>query len=345
MRTLLTVLLGLFLLSSWAHAKIVFGSIRNGVDGIYVMDDDGSNQTLLIEDKDLKPHPNCWSPDGKQIVFDMRVKWNTEFELFIMNADGTDIRQLTDDGSQLGIPSISPDGTFLVFGRSVRVDNNTQFSITVLNIKTGKMKNISDTIGVNFDWSPDGKHIIYNKGVAIGRSATIWIIDADGHNPRPLIPVPDQQAENNIIYRSWPHWSPDGQQIVFQEEEYKWEFVPNLGFARIHKAYRVMICDRKGENIRKLQIPADWEIFGLEWMDDGKSIVFSAFKGMPLNKPLPRGFVLPPCNIYKYHIRTDVITRLTDHPGEDNVLDWISDDVLSVTPRGKKKVKWGRLKQ
>lgn len=51
-------LLFLLLFSSGASAKIVFGSTRNGIDGIYVMDDDGSNQTLLTESEELRPHSN-----------------------------------------------------------------------------------------------------------------------------------------------------------------------------------------------------------------------------------------------------------------------------------------------
>ena len=54
------------------------------------------------------------------------------------------------------------------------------------------------------------------------------------------------------------------------------------------------------------------------------------------NEPGPLPDQLPPCNIYKYHIPTGEITRLTDHPGTDGTLDWISDDVLPVSAVGKK---------
>ena len=121
MRTLLIASLVFLLLSTSAHAKIVFGSIRDGVDGVYVMDDDGSNQTLLIEDDFLKPHPYCWSPDGKHIVFKKRLRINSGYGvLFIMNADGTNIRQLTEDdgNSEIGKARFSPDGKFLVFNRT-----------------------------------------------------------------------------------------------------------------------------------------------------------------------------------------------------------------------------------
>ncbi len=335
----------LLLLSTSAHAKIVFSSVRNGVKGVYVMDDDGSNQTLLTEDKELQPYPSCWSPDGKWIAFKRRVRRHKRPAIFLMNADGTNIRQLTeDDGSDIGRVSFSPDGKSIVFNRIVRIDNREKYSITVLNIETGKMKEIAN-INVSFcDWSPDGKHIIFSKPLEVaGGGNTIWIMSADGHNPRPLVPVPLDGG--GVIHRWKQRWSPDGKKIVFAQREYAWEKIPGGGTALIDKAHRYMICDRNGENLRRLQVPKEWRPLGIDWMDDGKSVVFSAYVGIPLNEPILHGFVFPPANIYKYHIKTGEITQLTDHPGTDGVLDWISDDVLSVTPHGKKKVTWGALKK
>jgi TolB protein len=56
-------------------------------------------------------------------------------------------------------------------------------------------------------WSPDGKYIAYDSGKRDrgGNSqSTIFIMDADGKNPRPLITRANR-----------PAWSPDGQKIVF----------------------------------------------------------------------------------------------------------------------------------
>ena len=343
--SLLCLLLLLF--STDASAAIVFSSIREGVKGIYVMDDDGSNVTLLTESEMLRPYPNCWSPDGKQIVFKRREKQNSRSVFFLMHSDGTNIRQLTEnDGSSIGRASFSPDGKSIVFNRAFRVNDKWKFSITVLNIETGKMEAIADTMASSCDWSPDGKHIIFSKPVAIGGGGgTIWIIGTEGHrkqHPRQLIPkAPPAEL---VIHRSSPRWSPDGKQIVFIQREYTWEKIPGVGTALIYKAHRYMICDRNGENIKRLQIPKEWRPMSIDWMDDGESIVFSTYVGIPLNFLPPRDFVFPPANIYKYHIRTGVRTQLTDHPGEDETLDWISDDVLSVTPIGKKKVRWGTLK-
>ncbi len=181
------------------------------------------------------------------------------------------------------------------------------------------------------------------QGIGVDFHSTIYIMDADGHNPRPLIPVPEPGEFS--IYRSRPRWSPDSQQIVFQQKEYKYVRRPDGGFTLVFRAFRYIICDRNGKNVKELRIPKDWQGYGIDWMDDGKSIVFGARTNMPLNDPLPRDFVRPPCNIYKYHLWTEKITRLTDHPGTDETLDWISDDVLLVSPKGKKKVMWGTVKQ
>ncbi|RKU09002.1 hypothetical protein C6501_15760 [Candidatus Poribacteria bacterium] len=344
-RKVVLLCLILLLASTTAQAKIVFSSERNGVQGIYVMDDDGSNQTLLTEAKTLRSYSNCWSPDGKQIAFKRRAKRHSNFVVFLMNPDGTNIRQLTEnDGSSIGKVSFSPDGTSIVFDRIVRIDNEEKPSIAVLNIETGKMKAIAD-ISANFcDWSPDSKHIIFSKPVAVGGGGnTVWIMGADGHNPRPLVPEPP--AGGVVIHRLEPKWSPDGKQIVFLQDEYTWDPIPNVGIALIYKAHRYMICDRNGENVRQLRIPKDWRPLSIDWMDDGKSVVFSAYVGLPLGELPPPFEEWPPANIYKYHLHTHVITRLTNHPGRDETLDWISDDVLPVTPRGKKKVTWGALKK
>ena len=341
-----TVCLCLLLLfsSTAADAKIVFSSQHDGIYGIYVMDDDGSNITPLTESETLRPYVDCWSPDSQHIVFSRRAtEFDTKSVLFLMNANGANVRQLTEnDGSSIGKASFSPDGTALVFNRSVRINDKTlKFSITLLNIETGQMKEISDIWAVSCNWSPDGKHIIFSEPIPVGGGGgTIWIIRADGHNPRRLIPPPP--VGELLIHRSRPRWSPDGKQITFIQREYTWK--PGPG-GLIYHAHRYLICDRNGENIRKLQVPKDWEGYSIDWMDDGKSVVFSAREGMPLNKPIPPGFLFPPSNLYKYHLQTNKITRLTNLPGWTQTVDWISDKALSVSPIGKKSTQWGALKK
>ena len=330
-RKVYLVCLVLLLLSTAADAKIVFRSERNGVKGIYVMDDDGSNQTLLLEGGSI--FPESWSPDGTQILF---VRGTV---LYLMDPDGTNIRQLREkDGSYIGRASFSPDGKFIVYHRRWTKNNKQKRSVEVLNIKTGKRKVIlPDHLAITCDWSPDGRHILFAEPTSPGRSNTIWVMGADGHKPRELIPNPGPQRDNFRIYRSNPRWSPNGRQVVFVESEQKWERVPNLvGNRLIFKAFRCMIYDRARDSLRKLSIPRDWECYDIDWMDDGESVVFSARADMPIDKPIVGRIDISPCYVYKYHIKTREITQLTHDPGWDQTIDWISDDVLSVTPQDKK---------
>ena len=320
------------LLATAAHAKIVFSSTRDGGDGIYVMDDDGSNQTLIRQSKDgLVPFPYCWSPDGTQILIQT-------YGLSLMNADGTNVRKLIGRGfgGSIGRGSFSPDGKNIAF--EGLFNHGAEHGIYVLNIRTLEMEAIAPQVMLNNpDWSPDGKHIICDEWNTFGVHTTIWIMDADGHDLRKLIPTPVGGEGEFTIERGRPRWSPDGQRIVFHQREWI--------DGSFYKAFRYIICDRNGENIKQLRIPKDMQGISLSWMDDGESIVFSAVAPIPLNVKLPEDFKEPNANIYKYHIWTNKMTRLTNHPGTDETIDWISDDVLPVSPQGKKKVTWGTLKQ
>ena len=79
-----------FLLSlTGANAKVIFSTYGGGPRGIYVMDDDGSNVTLLTDQG--RPSLPRWAPDGKSIVFNRYVNDS----ISLMNADGSGIREIT----------------------------------------------------------------------------------------------------------------------------------------------------------------------------------------------------------------------------------------------------------
>ena len=329
-------LLLILIFGTFADAKIIFSSVRNGIAGIYVMNDDGSNQTLLREGDRWRPYPERWSPDGHLIAFK-----GLDAYPYLMHPDGTNVRKLPITKASIGAMSFSPDSKSLVFNMRVEIDGKEKKTVNVLNIETGEIKKIADVAAIFCDWSPDGELIVFSRPGVVGddKGSTIWIMGSDGHNPRKLLPPP---VEGRF---KAPRWSPDGKQIVYLYDHYVWEPRPGFALALIYKAHRYLICDRNGKNVKQLRIPKEWRPLKIDWMDDGESVVFSAYTELPLNEQLPPRDQFPPANIYKYHIWTQTITRLTDHPGADDTLDWISDDVLPVSPQGKKKVTWGTLKQ
>ena len=338
----------LLLIATKTSAKIVFGLKHDGFRSISVVDDDGDNVVMLTDT--LEPNVPRWSPDGQQIVFVRTAPPGHDFQkrhIFIMNVEGTNIRQLTPPISGRDIhPSFSPDGENIVFSRFLQI--NKRVNVCVMNLKTGLVKTISD-YGVNRpDWSPDGKHIVYAGISRAGVSgANIWIMEADGDHAHELLPRP---VENDlVITRTQPRWSPDGTQILYLESHDIIARIDNI-ISYIPQGYYYYIYDVRTKQSQKLKIPKDFRPAGRDWMGNGKYIVFSAAK-----RKLKTHIVEDSAyNIYKYNIRSEEITQLTDYTLPANPkpftsygtvgLDWISDNVLPVSPTGKKTLQWGKLK-
>jgi Tol biopolymer transport system component len=97
--------------------KIAFQSNRTGVEGIYVMNANGSNQVRVTGPSTYDFAP-AWSPDGLKIVFCSSREVTTQnFEIYVMNADGSDQTRLTnnpafDERPDWGrVPSLAPSPT------------------------------------------------------------------------------------------------------------------------------------------------------------------------------------------------------------------------------------------
>ena len=142
-----TLICYLLLMPMLATAKLVFNSDVDGKRGLYVMDDNGDNMTLLTDV--LGPSLPRWSPDGKQIVFVKDVKKDDPFQrrhLFLMNSDGTNVRQLTPppiDGWDTQA-SFSPDGKSVIFRRYERNEDERKHSLNVIDIASGHVKQVSN---------------------------------------------------------------------------------------------------------------------------------------------------------------------------------------------------------
>lgn len=339
--TMIYCLFLLIILAVNASAKIVFET----TDGIYIMDDDGSNVTRLTEA--VSPGPPCWSPDGTQIVFTKRhnPKNLERRHIYLMNADGTDLRQLTtlNDSLRDSYPSFAPDGKSIVFGRLEIIENRYISYICVMDIESGhiKLKKTIET-GVNDpEFTPDGRHIVFSGSPSLGQSgANIWIMDADGRTSRQLLP-PLNEGNSLLINRFDAKFSPDGTQMLYFQSETTFERIDGVGHI-IPQAYRYIVYNLITGQSKELSIPKNYKPSGVDWMDGSNAIVFSAWQ-IKLDEVVQgeRNY-----DIFKYDILRGELTQLTDDVNRnDYQLDWISDDVLSVTPLNKKKVQWGALKQ
>lgn len=160
--------------------KIVFTSTRDGDPEIYVMNLDGSQQTRLTHATGYDGGP-FFSPDGSQIVFrasrphteaEMRdyndlVKRGyvrpTTLEIYVMNADGSNIRQVTHLGKASFAPYFHPDGRRIIFASNVNSDTGRNFDLFMINVDGSGLEQI--TFNESFDgfpmFSADGKRLVF----------------------------------------------------------------------------------------------------------------------------------------------------------------------------------------
>jgi TolB protein len=91
--------------------QIVFVSMRIAGSELYVMNADGSSVTLLLEDPTGQLYRPAWSPDGTTILYQQ----DPCCDLWLMNSDGADRRNITNTRYDDGEAEWSPDGTQIVF--------------------------------------------------------------------------------------------------------------------------------------------------------------------------------------------------------------------------------------
>ena len=188
--------------------RIAFVSDRdNNQSQIWVIDADGKN-LMRLTDGFHDDNPD-WSPDGTTIAYHSQRKRTGEypfgvplFELYLMDSDGSNQRQLVGEDSIE--PCWSPGGTRIVFLFSRKLGELPQ--LHVVDPDGANMRKLTHNIGETNSpaWSPDGSSIAYEHNFQL------WIMDSNGENKRKLT-----MKNPRKVIDSHPTWSPDSKRIVF----------------------------------------------------------------------------------------------------------------------------------
>jgi Tol biopolymer transport system component len=181
---------------------IVFTSTRDGDLDIYTMNVDGSNVQRLTTAVGYDGGP-FFSPDGSKIVYrtwhpntaDEEADYRrllaenlvrpSEMEIWVMNADGSEQRQITDLGGANFAPYFHPDGNRIIFASNhhvIRDDPRSRnFDLFLINLDGSNLRQVTFTdVFDGFPmFSPDGTKLVFasNRHGAVEGDTNIFIAD------------------------------------------------------------------------------------------------------------------------------------------------------------------------
>jgi Tol biopolymer transport system component len=178
--------------------KILFTSDRSGDLELWTMNLDGSDQRQITFDLGYDGGA-FFSPDGSQIVFrasrpktEAEIKEYrdylaqglvapTNMEIFVCNADGSNLRQVTQLGKANWAPFFHPSGKKIIFSSNHHSTRGYDFQLYMVNLDGSGLEQItSESIFNSFPmFSPDGKKLAFcsNRNNGGGRDTNVFVAD------------------------------------------------------------------------------------------------------------------------------------------------------------------------
>ena len=242
---------------------------------------DGTLKLVTYLDWEWVANPQI-SPDGSQIIYTRswvdKINDRRDSEVYIMNADGTRKRRLTEGSS----PKWSPSGDRILFTRQGDPDG-TQVFVRWMDDEGAETQvtRLENSPG-NIEWSPDGKQIAFTMSV-------------DSDHPWP-ISVPGR---------------PDGAKWTEAPK-----VVDRLVYRRDRRGYidegytHLFVVPADGGTARQLT-DGDWNHNGVAWTPDGGEILFTSLRVEDAEHEWRQS------DIYSVNVGSGRVTQLTDRSGPD----------------------------
>lgn len=178
--------------------KIVFTSSRDGDLDIYTMKADGTGVRRLTNTIGYDGGP-FFSPDGKWIVYRAHHPKSeaeiaryksllaqdlvepSEMDLWVMRADGTEQRQITQLGGASFAPSFFADSRRILFASNYEHPGSSQFELYAVNRDGSGLERVTFADGFNAfpQFSPDGKRVVFvsNRNAKVPHEINVFIAD------------------------------------------------------------------------------------------------------------------------------------------------------------------------
>ncbi len=200
---------------------LLFFSNRNGRFETYSIHPDGTNLTQMTSDEGILP---AFSPDGRQILYTATGRRN----LYVMDADGGNLRTVTQGPRNDRNAVWSPDGTQIGFVGLPRGNGHFIFLLEVACIGLANCEPSMLMPGFRFQgmpqWSPDGRWIAFVGQRPTDDLDAIYVLDRWGNGePRKLV--------SDVFYayaERWPMWSPDSRSIAYARRSQPGLFVVDV---------------------------------------------------------------------------------------------------------------------
>jgi Tol biopolymer transport system component len=301
---------------------------------IVVRGTDGVEHNLTNTPNAHDFHPT-WSPDGKQIAF-VSDRDLFEQQLYIMNADGSNVRKITTVSANN--PRWSPDGSRLAFVSKASAPSSFATGpLCIVNASgAGLTCPVASATG-RVDWSPDGSRIAYNTlnyvcvftlATSMQKCGPRLAINAAGlgpqwspdgnwlafsgdssavvHSDKLYIMRPDGTDQHRVTgaldkeYELNPEWSPNGSEILFTRSV-------DEGFSGYH-VNRVTVANGQFTRVTNDGVHPD---AGYDWSPQSMIVFSAAGPGYPVHRGL-------------WVVRLDGLglARLTAVTGRDLFPEW-----------------------
>ena len=190
------------------------------------------------------------APKTAKIVFRSMRDGNSE--IYTMNPDGSDQKNLTQHRAQDVAPVWSPTGAQILF----QSDRGGIPDLYLMDADGTNVRQVfKKLIGREFPtWSPDGKSLAYHRF----HTFSIYTASIDGTD------------EQKLTDGLWPAWSPDGSEIAYMAGEFVWAENGNLRFPDV----RIEIINLQTRVEEKLLPKSIW-MYGPTWAPDSSQIAFT----------------------------------------------------------------------